>query len=167
MANIKTLSQLLEDITNIILSGGRRTKADKMRQLTSDMSASSLNIKDGGRIVEKLSGYSEELEPEDPRDWITKKYYEDNLPSGGGGSEVTNTDNQEAIKLGTNWVNPNDSEDKLYYLMTSNLPTGQNENDYLNYVDMATRTAWKATYEKIDGTLAWVRMPRQISISGL
>lgn len=89
------------------------------------------------------------------------------LVGSGGGLEVTDSAKITALKLVSNWVNPNDAEDKLYFKMTLNLPTGQSEHDYYIGIDTSTNTAFRYTYEKIDGTLAWVRMPLQISISGL
>lgn len=85
----------------------------------------------------------------------------------GGGVEVTDAAKRTALKLATNWVNPNDAGDLLYYKMTLNMPNGQSEHDYYIGIDTATNTAFRYTYEKIDGTLAWIRMPLQISISGL
>lgn len=84
-----------------------------------------------------------------------------------GGAEVTDLAKIAALKLVTNWVNPNDSDDLLYYLMTNNLPTGQNEHDYYIGIDTSTNTAFRYAYEKIDTNLNWIRMPLQISISGL
>lgn len=89
------------------------------------------------------------------------------LVGSGGGLEVTDSAKRTALKLVSNWVNPNDAEDKLYFKMTLNLPTGQSEHDYYIGIDTSTNTAFKYIYEKIDGDLTWVRMPLQISISGL
>lgn len=85
----------------------------------------------------------------------------------GVGSEVTDSGKRTALKLGTNWVNPNDAGDLMYYLMTLNLPTGQSEHDYYIGVDTSTNTAYRYLYQKIDSVLKWTRTPLQIGISGL
>jgi hypothetical protein len=85
----------------------------------------------------------------------------------GGGVEVTDSGKRTALKLNTNWVNPNDAFDPMYYLMTLNLPTGQAEHDYYIGLEVATNTMYKYLYEKIDGALNWIRIPLQIGVSGL
>jgi hypothetical protein len=82
-------------------------------------------------------------------------------------NEVTDTSKRNALKLATNWVNPNDAGDKMFYKMTLNLPTGQLEHDYYIGIDVSTNTAYRYIYEKIDSVLSWIRIPLQISISGL
>jgi len=84
-----------------------------------------------------------------------------------GGVEVTDAAKRTALKLATNWVNPNDAGDLLYYKMTLNMPNGQSEHDYYIGIDTSTNTAFRYAYEKIDTNLNWIRMPLQISISGL
>ncbi len=85
----------------------------------------------------------------------------------GVGSEVTDSGKRTALKLGTNWVNPNDAYDPMYYLMTLNLPTGQVEHDYYIGLDSVTNTMYRFVYQKIDGSLSWTRTPLQIGVSGL
>lgn len=83
------------------------------------------------------------------------------------GGEVTDSIKRTSLKLNSNWVNPNDSGDSLYFKMTTNKPTGQLEHDYYIGLDSSTNTAYKYTYEKIDSVLEWIRIPLQISISGI
>jgi hypothetical protein len=77
----KTLSQILTEITDKILSGGRRTTAVNTRSVLTDLADSSLNKKDGGLVVEALTGYTTDLTPTDDKHFASKKYVDDNSGS--------------------------------------------------------------------------------------
>jgi hypothetical protein len=74
----KTLIQILSEISAKILTGGRRTTAVNTRSVLTDLADSTLNKKDGGLVVEALTGYATELTPNDPRHFATVKYVDDN-----------------------------------------------------------------------------------------
>lgn len=60
-----------------ILSGGRRTIASNVRTLLKNANSSYINIKDGGTVVEVLTGYSSDLTPSDDKHFTPKKYVVD------------------------------------------------------------------------------------------
>lgn len=66
-------SILAKIITNI-LTGGRRTTAALTRDVLNDLTNESLNIKDGGLIVEQATGYNTTITPSDPKEFATKLY---------------------------------------------------------------------------------------------
>ena len=74
------------------------------------------------------------------------------------GVEVTDVSKRNALKLYTNWVNPDSADDVYYPIMTNNIVTGQNEFDYYIGYNSVTNSIYKFTYLKIDGTLKWVRV---------
>lgn len=83
-----------------------------------------------------------------------------------GGAEVTNTTKRNALKTGTNWVNPAFSGDSYYPIMTLNIVTGQNEFDYyIGFDSVNTTTLYRYSYEKIDSVLTWIRTPISLSIA--
>lgn len=78
---IKTNLQILAEITGKILTGGRRTTAVNTRSVLTDLADSSLNKKDGGLVVEALTGYTTDLTPTDDKHFASKKYVDDNSGS--------------------------------------------------------------------------------------
>jgi hypothetical protein len=85
---IKTNLQILAEITGKILTGGRRTTAVNTRSVLTDLADSSLNKKDGGLVVEALTGYATDLTPTDDNHFASKKYVDDN---GGTVPDATET----------------------------------------------------------------------------
>jgi hypothetical protein len=75
MAN--TVVEIATLIANKILTGGRRTTAQWVRDVLTPINTSFLNLKDGGNVVESLSGYASVLTPTDPKHFATKKYVDD------------------------------------------------------------------------------------------
>lgn len=74
----KTLAQIATEITNKILTGGRRTTATNTRSVLTDISQSSLNLKDGGMVIESKVGYSTPITPTEDYEFATKKFVLDN-----------------------------------------------------------------------------------------
>jgi len=77
MAN--TVAEIATLIANKILSGGRRTTAQFVRDVMTPINNSFLNLKDGGNVIESLAGYSTTLTPTDPNHIVPKKYVDDNI----------------------------------------------------------------------------------------
>lgn len=73
----KTLSQILSEISSKILTGGRRTTATNTRSVLNDIADSALNKKDGGLVIETLTGYTTTITPTDDKHFVTKKYVDD------------------------------------------------------------------------------------------
>jgi hypothetical protein len=71
------------DLSNIIddniLSGGRRTTAVKTRVVFDEIIASTLNIVDGGNVIQSLAGYVTDLTPTDDKHFTPKKYVDDQI----------------------------------------------------------------------------------------
>jgi hypothetical protein len=78
---------------------------------------------------------------------------------GGGGVEVTDVDDRNALKLGTNFENPDSPSDTYYMIMTQNIPTGYSEHAYyLGYnTENGGRDFYEFVYQKIDSSFFWVR----------
>jgi hypothetical protein len=71
------LSAINASIDAKILTGGRRTRADNTRVLLKDIAGSSLNVVDGGLVLEKLIGYTGTLTPTNDKHLVPKKYVDD------------------------------------------------------------------------------------------
>jgi hypothetical protein len=75
------LSGLLALVQTKILIGGRRTTGGNVQAVFNLGFQSTLNIADGGLVVEKLTGYTTELTPTDDKHWTPKKWVLDQIAS--------------------------------------------------------------------------------------
>lgn len=83
MAN--TIAELLQLVTDKVLTGGRRTTAVNLKDVYNPLINSTLNIKDGGLVVETETGYTTEITLTDNKAFTHKKYVDDLVGSIGGG----------------------------------------------------------------------------------
>lgn len=72
-----TNTQLLNEIANKILTGGRQTIAQNTRQVLNEMVESTLNVVDGGYVQQAEVGYSNLITLVDDRAFAHKKYVDD------------------------------------------------------------------------------------------
>jgi hypothetical protein len=79
-------SEIAISITGKVLTGGRRTKAVGVREIMNDMNDSYLNVVDGGQTVQAEAGYSAEIALTSNTSFAYKKWVEDAIAAGGGGS---------------------------------------------------------------------------------
>jgi hypothetical protein len=82
MAN--TIAELLQLVTDKVLTGGRRTTAVNLKDVYNPLINSTLNIKDGGLVVESETGYTTEITLTDNKAFTHKKYVDDAVAGGGG-----------------------------------------------------------------------------------
>lgn len=104
MAN--TVLEIANLIATKILSGGRRTTAQYVRDLMTAFKDSYLNLRDGGLNVEALTGYKTLLTPTDDRHFVHKKYVDDRA---GGGIEIPAGTLRNLIINNSSWANELDS----------------------------------------------------------
>lgn len=83
MAN--TIAELLQLVSDKVLTGGRRTTAVNLKDVYNPLINSTLNIKDGGLVVESETGYTTEITLTDDKAFTNKKYVDDLVGSITGG----------------------------------------------------------------------------------
>jgi hypothetical protein len=74
-----TTADLLNQISEVVLTGGRRTTAINMRSLISNAVNSFANVDDGGSVFKKEVGYVTEIFLLDPKSFVYKKWVEDQI----------------------------------------------------------------------------------------
>lgn len=83
MATIKTDTELNAQTDAVIkVNGNREITPGLDNALRKNVIASKLSIKDGGRVMQVLTGYATDLTPTDDKDWVPKKYVDDLIASG-------------------------------------------------------------------------------------
>ncbi|MCE3278039.1 MAG: hypothetical protein K0S44_230 [Bacteroidetes bacterium] len=78
---VSNKATLITLMTAKIISGGRQTTAQYVRDLATDMINSYLNVVDGGMVVQAEAGYSSLVTLTDPKAFAYKKWVEDNFAS--------------------------------------------------------------------------------------
>jgi hypothetical protein len=117
----KTLIQILSEISAKILTGGRRTTAINTRSVLTDLADSTINKKDGGLVVETLTGYTAELTPTDPKHFAPKKYVDDNA------SDITIENTSTLRKIKKNGTVIGAYPKHFLFQLTSNLTIPQSQ----------------------------------------
>lgn len=74
-----TQSELLVEIDKLILSGGGRTTAYNVRKLINEFVSSTVNVEDGGTVIEKELGYSTEIAINNILSFVHKKWVLDQI----------------------------------------------------------------------------------------
>lgn len=104
----KSISEIIDLIVDKILTGGRRTSAQNVREVLTETANSYLNVKDGGNVIEQLAGYATDLTPTDNKHLATKKYVDENGGSVADASETVAGKSRLATDAEFNTNTPSD-----------------------------------------------------------
>jgi hypothetical protein len=104
----KSLTEILDDVEELILSGGRRTTAANVRTLATVIAMSFPNVVDGGNVFEKEVGYATEIALEDRKSfantgWVMDYVEEHSGSSIWGGITGTITDQVDLVSYVGNY----------------------------------------------------------------
>jgi len=116
MPTKRTVAQLVSLINNIIkTNNNEEITAAKDNGLRQEIIVSFLNLLDGGLLVEKEAGYSSAIPIVNNNAFITKKYFEDNIPEGSGDVKQLEFTSPELIPVSgiCTWTSPNTLYDKF------------------------------------------------------